>query len=219
MKLLLVEDDVMLGEATADGLRQDGHTVDWVHDGEAARSALHVGDYDAVLLDLGLPRSSGFEVLRWMRERGMTTVVIVVTARDLISDRIKGLDAGADDYLTKPFDLDELSARLRAVQRRTSARQHDLVALGDVSIDMKLRQVRRAGLPVDLTAREFALLEALAQVPGRIVPRASLEERLYGFDDEVSSNTVEVFIHHLRRKLGEQRIVNVRGRGYRLETH
>lgn len=218
MKLLLVEDDAMLGEATADGLRQDGHTVDWVHDGEAARAALRVGDYDGVLLDLGLPRADGFAVLRWMRDRGMATMVIVVTARDLIADRIKGLDAGADDYLTKPFDLDELSARLRAVQRRANARHQDQVSLGDIDIDLTLRQVRRAGAAVDLTAREFALLEVLAQVPGRIVTRATLEERLYGFADEVSSNTVEVFIHHLRRKLGEQRIVNVRGRGYRIET-
>ncbi|MBS0612502.1 MAG: response regulator [Proteobacteria bacterium] len=218
MKLLLVEDDAMLGEATADGLRQDGHVVDWVHDGESACTALRVGDYDGVLLDLGLPHAGGFAVLRWMRARGMTTMVIVVTARDLIADRIKGLDAGADDYLIKPFDLDELSARLRAVQRRANARHQDQVHLGDIAIDLTLRQVRRAGAPVDLTAREFALLEVLAQVPGRIVPRATLEERLYGFADEVSSNTVEVFIHHLRRKLGEQRIVNVRGQGYRIET-
>ena len=206
----------MLGEATAAGLRQDGHAVDWVRDGDAAKGALQAVAYDAVLLDLGLPRLSGLEVLRWLRARGDGAVVIVITARDRVRDRVEGLDAGADDYLINPFDLEELGARLRAVQRRARARTGDVVRLGDVSVDLARRQVSRGGAAVDLTAREFALLEVLVDVPGRLVTRAALEDRLYGFGEEVSSNTVEVFIHHLRRKLGESLIVNLRGRGYRV---
>jgi len=216
MRVLLVEDDGMLGEATAEGLRQDGHAVDWVQDGEAAKGALHAVEYDVLILDLGLPRASGLEVLRWMRQRGHQALTIVVTARDLITDRVQGLDSGADDYLVKPFDLDELSARIRAIKRRTTARRSDHIKVGDVDIDLIRKLASRAGVAVDLTAREFALVEALVQVPGCIVPKAALEERLYGFGDEVASNTVEVFIHHLRRKLGEAFIVTVRGRGYRV---
>jgi two-component system, OmpR family, response regulator QseB len=216
MRLLLVEDDHMLGEATAAGLRHDGHAVDWVRNAEAAMSALHAVAYDAVVLDLGLPDANGLDVLRWLRAEGLNTLAIVVTARDLIPDRIQGLNAGADDYLIKPFDLDELSARLRAVQRRASVRRSDVVTIGDVSIDLARKLVSRAGLPVELTPREYSLVEALAQFPGRVVARAALEERLYGFGEEISSNTVEVFIHHLRRKLGANLIANVRGRGYRV---
>jgi two-component system, OmpR family, response regulator QseB len=216
MRLLLVEDDRMLGEATAAGLRHDGHAVDWVRNAESAMSALHAVAYDAVVLDLGLPDANGLDVLRWLRAEGLNTLAIVVTARDLIPDRIQGLNAGADDYLIKPFDLDELSARLRAVQRRASVRRSDVVTIGDVSIDLARKLVSRAGLPVELTPREYSLVEALAQFPGRVVARAALEERLYGFGEEISSNTVEVFIHHLRRKLGANLIANVRGRGYRV---
>jgi two-component system response regulator QseB len=216
MRLLLVEDDAMLGEATAAGLRQDGHTVDWVQDGEAAKSALHAVLYDGLILDLGLPRTSGLDVLRWLRSRSLSTLVIIVTARDRVGERIEGLDAGADDYVVKPFDLDELAARLRAFERRSSARTDNRVRVGDIVIDLTRREVMRSGERVDLTAREFALLEVLAQVPGRLVTRNALEERLYGFGDEVASNTVEVFIHRLRRKLGELTVVNVRGRGYRV---
>lgn len=216
MRLLLVEDDTMLGDATAAGLRQDGHAVDWVQDGEAAKAALHAVPYDGLVLDLGLPRGSGLDVLRWLRSRNLSTLVIIATARDRVGEKIEGLDAGADDYVVKPFDLDELAARLRAFERRANARTDDRVHIGDIVIDLTRREVMRSGERVDVTAREFALLEVLAQVPGRVVTRAALEERLYGFGDEVSSNTVEVFIHRLRRKLGDLTVVNVRGRGYRV---
>ena len=216
MRILLVEDDEMLGEATHTGLRQDGHAVDWVRDGEQAKSALHAVEYEAVVLDLGLPRTQGIDVLRWLRASGHRAIVIIVTARDLIADRIAGLDAGADDYLIKPFDLDELSARLRAVQRRAESRLSDQLDIGPIHLDLQRKRVFREGREVDLTAREFAVLERLVRVAGRVLPRDELEECLYGFGEEISSNTVEVFIHHLRRKLGEDFIVTVRGRGYRV---
>jgi len=216
LRILLVEDDEMLGEATHTGLRQDGHAVDWVRDGEQAKSALHAVEYEAVVLDLGLPRTQGIDVLRWLRASGHRAIVIIVTARDLIADRIAGLDAGADDYLIKPFDLDELSARLRAVQRRAESRLSDQLDIGPIHLDLQRKRVFREGREVDLTAREFAVLERLVRVAGRVLPRDELEECLYGFGEEISSNTVEVFIHHLRRKLGEDFIVTVRGRGYRV---
>ncbi len=218
MRILLVEDDEMLGEATHTGLRQDGHAVDWVRDGEQAKSALHAVEYEAVVLDLGLPRTQGIDVLRWLRASGHRAIVIIVTARDLIADRIAGLDAGADDYLIKPFDLDELSARLRAVQRRAESRLSDQLDIGPIHLDLQRKRVFREGREVDLTAREFAVLERLVRVAGRVLPRDELEECLYGFGEEISSNTVEVFIHHLRRKLGEDFIVTVRGRGYRVAS-
>jgi len=218
LRILLVEDDEMLGEATHTGLRQDGHAVDWVRDGEQAKSALHAVEYEAVVLDLGLPRTQGIDVLRWLRASGHRAIVIIVTARDLIADRIAGLDAGADDYLIKPFDLDELSARLRAVQRRAESRLSDQLDIGPIHLDLQRKRVFREGREVDLTAREFAVLERLVRVAGRVLPRDELEECLYGFGEEISSNTVEVFIHHLRRKLGEDFIVTVRGRGYRVAS-
>ncbi|MBS0398912.1 MAG: response regulator transcription factor [Proteobacteria bacterium] len=218
MRILLVEDAEMLGEATHTGLRQDGHAVDWVRDGEQAKSALHAVEYEAVVLDLGLPRTQWIDVLRWLRASGHRAIVIIVTARDLIADRIAGLDAGADDYLIKPFDLDELSARLRAVQRRAESRLSDQLDIGPIHLDLQRKRVFREGREVDLTAREFAVLERLVRVAGRVLPRDELEECLYGFGEEISSNTVEVFIHHLRRKLGEDFIVTVRGRGYRVAS-
>jgi len=218
LRILLVEDDEMLGEATHTGLRQDGHAVDWVRDGEQAKSALHAVEYEAVVLDLGLPRTQGIDVLRWIRSSQHRAIVIIVTARDLIADRIAGLDAGADDYLIKPFDLDELSARLRAVQRRAESRLSDQLDIGPIHLDLQRKRVFREGREVDLTAREFAVLERLVRVAGRVLPRDELEECLYGFGEEISSNTVEVFIHHLRRKLGEDFIVTVRGRGYRVAS-
>lgn len=218
LRILLVEDDEMLGEATHAGLRQDGHAVDWVRDGEQAKAALHAVEYEAVVLDLGLPRTQGIDVLRWLRASRHGAIVIIVTARDLVADRIAGLDAGADDYLIKPFDLDELSARLRAVQRRAESRLSDQVHIGSIHLDLQRKRVYREGREVDLTAREFAVLERLVRVAGRVLPRDELEECLYGFGEEIASNTVEVFIHHLRRKLGEDFIVTVRGRGYRVAT-
>jgi DNA-binding response OmpR family regulator len=207
MRLLLVEDDAMLGEATAAGLRQDGHALDWVTDAPAAL---------AVLLDLGLPRGEGLSILRWLRARGLDCLVVVVTARDGVAERIAGLDAGADDYLVKPFDLDELAARLRAVERRRSAVRTTVVVLGDVEVDLARRRCTVRSRPVTLTAREFSLLEALVLSAGAPVPRRTLEDRLYGFGDEIASNAVEVHVHHLRRKLGDGVIVTERGHGYRI---
>ena len=216
MRLLLVEDDAILGDAVAVGMRQNGHAIDWVRDAPAATAALHAVAYDGVVLDLGLPRGSGLEVLRWLRRRGQDCAVVITTARDRVADRVAGLDAGADDYVVKPFDLDELAARLRAVERRRHAQSDSLIRVGDVELDLSKRAVIRAGESVDLTSREYVLLEALMLEPGRIASRAELEERLYGFDDSIGSNVVEVFVHNLRKKLGENFIRNVRGRGYQI---
>jgi two-component system response regulator QseB len=216
MRLLLVEDDSMIGEAARQGLRQDGHTVDWVRDGPQAEAAVAGSEYDLVLLDLGLPRRDGLAVLKGWRSRGRKVPVLIITARDAVSDRIVGLDAGADDYLVKPFDLDELSARVRAVLRRRSGRAESVVRVGDLEIDSSARRVKWKGREVALSAREYALLEALADRPGAYLTRAQLEERLYGWDEEVASNTVEVHIHGLRRKLDPDAIRNVRGLGYAL---
>ena len=216
MRLLLVEDDPMIGEAARQGLRQEGHTVDWVRDGREAEAAVSGAPYDAVLLDLGLPRRDGLAILKTWRTRGVEVPVLIITARDAVSDRVAGLDAGADDYLVKPFDLDELSARVRAVARRRSGRAESLVRVGDLEIDSASRRVRWKGSDVNLSAREYALLEALADRPGAYLTRAQLEERLYGWDEEIASNAVEVHIHALRRKLDPELIRNVRGVGYTL---
>jgi DNA-binding response OmpR family regulator len=216
MRLLLIEDDPMLGEATAEGLRQDGHAVDWVTDAPQARGVLQSVPYDGVVLDLGLPGGDGLEVLRWMRSRGLRCVVVIVTARDRVAEKIAGLDAGADDYVVKPFDLDELAARLRAVERRRNDHGSSVVRIQGIEVDLARRVVTRDGLPVVLTGREFALLEALVVQAGTPVPRRALEERLYGFGEEIASNAVEVYVHHLRRKLGERFIETVRGHGYRV---
>ncbi len=214
MRLLLVEDDRMIGESVCDGLTQDGYAVDWVRDGTAAETALAAQGYAAVLLDLGLPRRDGLEVLRRLRARGSDVPVLVITARDAISDRIQGLDAGADDYLVKPFDLDELAARVRALSRRAAGRAQPIVEHGPVTLNPATREVTVHGRTVSLSAREFALLEALTSHPGVVLSRAQLEERLYGWDEEVSSNAIEVHIHNLRRKLGADVIRSERGVGY-----
>ena len=216
MRLLLVEDDSMIGEAARQGLRQEGHTVDWVRDGREAEVAVGAAPYDAVLLDLGLPRRDGLAILKSWRARGVGVPVLIITARDAVSDRVAGLDAGADDYLVKPFDLDELSARVRAVARRRSGRAESVVRIGDLEIDTATRHVRWKGADVSLSPREYALLEALANRPGAFLTRAQLEERLYGWDEEIASNAVEVHIHALRRKLDPELIRNVRGMGYTL---
>jgi two-component system response regulator QseB len=216
MRLLLVEDDPMIGEAARQGLRQEGHTVDWVRDGREAEAAVAGAPYDAVLLDLGLPRRDGLAILKSWRTRGVEVPVLIITARDAVSDRVAGLDAGADDYLVKPFDLDELSARVRAVARRRSGRAESVVRIGDLEIDTATRHVSWKGSDVNLSAREYALLEALANRPGAYLTRAQLEERLYGWDEEIASNAVEVHIHALRRKLDHDLIRNVRGMGYTL---
>ncbi len=216
MRLLLVEDDEMIGAAAREGLRQEGHAVDWVRDGPQAEAAAANGVYDLVLLDLGLPRRDGLAVLRTLRAKGNDVPVLVITARDAVADRVAGLDAGADDYLVKPFDLDELAARVRAVLRRRAGRSSALLRVGELEIDAATRRVRWKGREVQLSAREYALLEALSDRPGGFLSRAQLEERLYGWDEEVASNAVEVHIHALRRKLDPALIRNVRGLGYSL---
>ena len=216
MRLLLVEDDPMIGASVQRGLRQDGHTVDWVRDGAAADLAVAAGVHELILLDLGLPGKSGLEWLAQWRARGVTLPVLILTARDAVADRVRGLDAGADDYLVKPFSLEELAARLRALGRRQGGRAAPRLELGPLSLDPATHEVSKDGQPVELSAREFALLHALMENPGVPLSRAQLEERLYGWDAEVASNAVEVHIHALRRKLGAEWIKNVRGVGYRV---
>ena len=218
MRLLLVEDDRMIGESIADGLSREGHAVDWVRDGHAAQHAIAAEPYDAVLLDLGLPRRDGLEVLRRIRAARNDVPVLVITARDAVSDRVKGLDAGADDYLVKPFDLDELTARVRALSRRAAGRAQPLVERGPITLDPAKRQVRVHGRPVHVSAREYALLEALTERPGLVLSREQLEEKLYGWGGEVGSNAVEVYIHKLRRKLGADLIRSERGMGYSVRS-
>ncbi|MGA7537347.1 MAG: response regulator [Steroidobacteraceae bacterium] len=216
MRLLLVEDDTMIGEAIRSGLRRDGFTVDWVYDGDSASQVLRSEEFDLLLLDLGLPRKSGLEVLTAVRARGLEIPVLIITARDAVSDRVHGLDAGADDYLVKPFDLDELAARIRALLRRKSGRRAPAVEHLGVNLNPATHRVTRDGREIGLSPKEFALLQLLMERPGTILSRARLEERLYGWGEEVESNTVEVHIHGLRRKLGADYILNVRGVGYRV---
>jgi two-component system OmpR family response regulator len=216
MRVLLVEDDTILGAAVRDQIRADGHSVDWVTRLDAADDHLAIASYDLILLDLMLPDGRGVPFLRGLRARGDVSPVIILTALDQISDRIEGLNAGADDYMVKPFDLSELSARLKAVARRYSGNPNPLIRIGDLAIDLAARRVTRAGKPVALTAREWVLFEAFVQRPGQLMSKAQLEERLYAFDDEVESNTTEVHISRLRKKLGHEVIETVRGIGYRL---
>ena len=206
----------MIGRAVAEGLQHDGYAVDWVHDGVAAELALKHGPYDLAVLDLGLPRKDGFEVLKALRRARIDVPVLVITARDSVADRIAGLDHGADDYLVKPFDLDELLARARAVVRRRAGRASSEVTFGALTLDPKKREVSFRGARVELSAREFAVLEALMREPGAVVSRAKLEDSVYGWGEEVGSNSVEVHLHHLRKKLDPALIRNVRGVGYRI---
>jgi DNA-binding response OmpR family regulator len=214
MRVLLVEDDRMIGESLREALRQQGFAVDWVRDGRAADTVLASERFDAVLLDLGLPQRSGLDVLRALRARGDATPVIVLTARDALSDKVSGLDAGADDYLIKPFELDELLARLRAVARRQAGRASSVLEVADLKLDPATREVSRGGRAVLLSAREFALLQALLERPGAILSRAQLEDRLYGWGEELESNAISVFVHQLRKKLGDDLLHTVRGVGY-----
>jgi two-component system response regulator QseB len=214
MRLLLVEDDAMIGGSVVKGLKRFGWSLDWVRDGRAAELALNIDVYDAVLLDLGLPRKDGLEVLRTVRRKGNDVPVLVITARDAIQDRVQGLDVGADDYLVKPFSMDELAARIRALLRRRAGRVDSVLEFGDLRLNLATREVSLAGTSLALSAREFALLEALVDRPGAVLSRAQLEEKLYGWGDEVESNTVEVYVHSLRKKLGADFIKTVRGVGY-----
>ncbi|MBX9613812.1 MAG: response regulator transcription factor [Burkholderiales bacterium] len=214
MRLLLVEDDTMIGEAVLDLLRAENHAVDWVRDGDMADTALHTDTYDLVLLDLGLPRRDGLSVLRALRARHDRTPVLIATARDSVQQRIEGLDAGADDYVLKPYDLDELLARIRALVRRAAGRAEPVYEHGDVRINPATREVTVGSTAVVLSAREWAVIEPLLARPGLVLSRAQLEEKLYGWKDEISSNAVEVYIHGLRKKLGAELIQNVRGVGY-----
>jgi two-component system response regulator QseB len=216
MRILLVEDDAMVGAAVRKGLQQDGHTVDWVRDAAAAEAALAAQAFDFMLLDLGLPGKSGLELLAGLRRAGDALPVIVCTARDAVGDRVRGLDLGADDYLVKPFALDELAARIRAVTRRRLGQTGALLVHGALTLDPVTHEVRLGGEPVALSAREFAILEALMERPGAVLSRAQIEDRLYGWDEEVASNAVEVHVHNLRRKIGEATIRTVRGLGYGL---
>lgn len=216
MRLLLIEDDTILGAAVRDQVRGDGHSVDWVTRLDDAGDHLASASYDLVLLDLMLPDGRGNPFLRGLRANGNVTPVIILTALDQVSDRIEGLNAGADDYMVKPFDLSELSARLNAVARRYSGNPNPLIEIGDLAIDLAERRITRAGKPVSLTAREWALFEAFVQRPGQLMSKAHLEERLYAFDAEIESNTIEVHVSRLRKKLGSAVIETVRGIGYRL---
>ncbi len=220
MRLLLVEDDTMIGETVLDLLRAEHFAVDWVRDGEMADTALRSQRYDMVLLDLGLPRRDGIEVLKALRARKDNTPVMVVTARDAVQERVAGLDAGADDYLLKPYDLDELLARIRALVRRSNGRADPVLEIHGLRMNPVTREVTREiegtteSQPISLSSREWAVLEVLMARPGVVFSRAQIEEKLYSWKDDVSSNTVEVYIHGLRKKLGSGVIQTVRGLGY-----
>lgn len=214
MRILLVEDDRLLGDGLKAGLTQAGYAVDWLRDGEAAVAALSTESFAAVVLDLGLPKRDGLSVLQWLRGRHDATPVLILTARDQLEDKVRGLDLGADDYVLKPFDLDEIAARLRALVRRSHGRPEPVLALGEIKLNPAARTVTRAGEAVDLTPREFDLLHLLLQNAERVLTRRTLEEQLYTWNDAVDSNALEVHIHHLRKKLGNEMIRTVRGVGY-----
>jgi two-component system, OmpR family, response regulator len=216
MRLLVVEDDLMIGESMQRGLKKTGFAVDWVRDGRSAELALENGVYDMMILDLGLPRKGGLELLGQLREQGNELPVLIVTARDAVEDKVAGLNSGADDYLVKPFDFNELNARVNAIMRRRGGRGNPLLIYGALTLDPIAHRVTLHGKPVGLSAKEFALLRALMAVPGAVLSRVELEEALYGWEEEVGSNAVEVHIHNLRNKLGSHAILNVRGAGYRV---
>jgi two-component system OmpR family response regulator/two-component system response regulator QseB len=214
MRILVVEDDPLLGDGIRAGLAQAGFAVDWVRDGVAGEVALKTGSPAAVVLDLGLPRLAGLELLRRIRAAGNKAPVVILTARDAVEDRIKGLDSGADDYVVKPFDLHELAARLRALIRRSAGEAAPVLVVGDIRLHPAAREVEFRGKPVELPAREYALLHAFMLSAGRVLTREQLAERLYAWGDEVESNAIDVHIHHLRRKLAPGIIRTVRGVGY-----
>jgi len=214
MRILIVEDDNLLGDGIRAGLSQNGYAADLVEDGEAAETAMITNDYELVVLDLGLPKLSGLEVLKRMRAKEMDTPVIILTAQDGVEDRINGLDSGADDYLTKPFDLEELTARIRALLRRRGGRSSPVIEHGNLTVDPASHTVTLDDKTVDISPREFTILQLLLENQNKVMSRSRLEEGLYAWNDEVESNTVEVHIHHLRKKLGAQLIRTIRGVGY-----
>ncbi|MTV36556.1 response regulator [Duganella radicis] len=216
MRLLLVEDDPMIGESIEEGLRGESYAVDWVRNGGDVELALSGVAYDLMLLDLGLPGKQGMEVLRAARARGDDLPVLIITARDGTPARVEGLDAGADDYLVKPFDLDELLARIRALLRRRVNRTRSVIEHGGLKLDLASHEATFEGHLVKLSAREFSVLRALLDHPGKVVSKSQLEEKLYGWNAEVESNTVDVYVHHLRKKFGSDFIKNVRGVGYKI---
>ena len=214
MRILLVEDDPQLGDGLTIGLRQAGFAVDWLKDGNSADQALQSESFDFVVLDLGLPRLSGMEVLTRARSRGQNMPILILTARDATGEKVAGLDAGADDYLVKPIDLDELTARIRALTRRSAGRAEPLLIHGDLALDPAAHTLTQAGLLVELSSREFSLLQQLLENAGRVLTRTQLEQSIYGWRDEPDSNALEVHIHHLRKKLGSELIRTLRGVGY-----
>lgn len=219
MRVLLVEDDELLGDGIRTGLKHYGHTTDWVKDGKSAHDVLSRKheNFDIIVLDLGLPRMSGLEVLKGIRDRNITTPVVILTARETVEDRVKGLDAGADDYLTKPFDLDELCARMRALQRRSKARAQPVITYGEIELDPASHTVKKAGEVVEVSRREFALLQKLLENAGRVISREQLNQTLYGWGENIDSNALEVHIHNLRKRFGNELIRTIRGVGYMIE--
>ena len=217
MRVLLVEDDEQIGEAVREALQDAAFTVDWVQDGQSAIAAVGLQPYAVILLDLGLPKKDGMTVLRELRSRDHGVPVIIITARDAVHNRIEGLDSGADDYIVKPFAVSELQARIRAVVRRKSGSAHPRLAGGELTLDPATRELTRQGISQVLSASEFSLMHALLMRPGAILSRDELEERIYGWNEEVSSNAVEVIIHGLRKKFGKDVISNVRGLGWRVD--
>jgi DNA-binding response OmpR family regulator len=214
MRILLVEDDALLGDGVCAGLRRDDNTVDWVKNGETALSAITETQYDCVILDIGLPKMSGLDVLQQVRESDNTVPVLILTAQDDIADRVKGLDAGADDYVVKPFEFAELCARLRALTRRTRGKACESIRYKDIIIDTSAHNVEYNGKPVELSRREYTLLIEMITNQGRVLSRQHLEQKLYSWGDEIESNTIEVYIHHLRKKLYSDLIKTIRGIGY-----
>jgi len=217
MRVLLIEDDEILGDGLKAGVEQTGYVVDWVRDGEAAQRAFERENYDLAVLDLGLPKRPGIEVLRWLRRRGNEVPVLILTATDGVEDRVTALDAGADDYVSKPFDLNEVCARLRALHRRAAGCTSPVIRHGDIEIDPAARSVMVDKFLIPLSPKEFAILQLLAENAGKPVPRGRLMSSIYGWDDEIGSNVLEVHVHHLRKKLPTLTVKTVRGVGYRLQ--
>jgi len=220
MRVLLVEDDLLLGEGLSTGLKQDGYAVDWMQDGESAEVALNIEHFDILILDLGLPKQDGLQLLQKLRSKGSPIPVLILTARDSLDDRIKGLDVGADDYMIKPFDLEELNARMRALLRRSAGRAAPKLIHGNLTLDPAAHEVRYKGTVIDLPPKEFAVLQTLLENVGRVISKTKLQETLYSWEQDVASNALEVHIHHLRKKLDSDFIRTIRGVGYIIEhTH